>query len=171
MRAMMDDVLQYVRLEDDRPLEKKPVDLDAEVTGVLQILAAALERSAATVNVAPLGSVRSNRALISLVLQNFISNAVKFVPPGRSPAIAVTAWRDGGELRLQVEDNGIGIPGPRIAELGTPFRRLHARRHFEGTGLGLAICKRIAERLGGRIEIQSQVGVGSQVSLILSIAE
>jgi signal transduction histidine kinase len=117
--------------------------------------------------VAPLGTAWGRRASVALVLKNLVSNALKFMPPGRQPRVQVQASRRGDDLRITVSDNGIGIEPDKLAQLGTPFRRLHARRKYEGTGLGLAICKRIAEQHGGGIEIDSTPGEGSRFTLVL----
>jgi PAS domain S-box-containing protein len=170
MKLMLDDVLQFVRLEDTGSAELQRVDLNQLVDEVCSALAAQIQSTGAQLIVGSLGSVQGHRALLSLVLQNLISNAIKFVPTERAPVVDIAATRGGGELRLSVKDNGIGIEARRIEELGTPFRRLHSRRKFEGTGLGLAICKRIAEQLGGRIEIESLPGAGSSFSLVLADA-
>ena len=167
MKTMLDDVLQFVRLDEAAALPAEPVDLDAMLAELRQSLGAQIEAAQAEVVVQPLGSVPGHRALLSLVLQNLVSNAIKFVPPDRRPRIAISAERGGGQARIVVADNGIGIEPARIGELGTPFRRLHARRKFGGTGLGLAIARRIAEQHGGRIEIASVPGEGSRFSLVL----
>lgn len=192
MKAILDDVLQYVRLDESFGQPRETVDLDAVSSEVRRVLEARIGERGAAVHVAPLGSVTGHRGLLALALQNLLSNALKFVPGDRSPQVEVrlerfvapgTAAADGVALaagaaaaagqtapgltwvRLTVADNGIGIEASRIAELGTPFRRLHARRKFDGTGLGLAICSRIAEHHGGRLRIASEPGVGSRFSM------
>ena len=167
MRSMLDDVLQYIRLDEKQNTPSETVDLDALVDDVIAALKSLIDASKAKISVTPLGSAQGHPMLLSLVVQNFLSNALKFVAVDRAPVIEIGAFRSSGQLRLTVADNGIGIDTTKTNELGTPFRRLHARRKFEGTGLGLAICKRIAEQHGGRIEIESQIDLGSQFSLII----
>lgn len=167
MRQMMDAMLQFVRLDQGPAHEPEEVDLDLVMADVRASLGARLAERHATLEVQPLGHVRGHGMLLAVLLQNLVANAIKFVPPERTPAVRVGAARDAAGLRLTVADNGIGIEAARIAELGTPFRRLHARRKYEGTGLGLAICKRIAEQHGGRIEIESVPGEGSRFSVVL----
>ncbi len=167
MKQMLDDVLQFVRLEQGPAQAMQPVDLDEVLAEVRQNLYARIHEHGACIEVRPLGTVAGHRSLLALLLQNLVANALKFVPPGQTPNVRVSAEREGGTLRLQVEDNGIGIEPARIVELGTPFRRLHARRKYDGTGLGLAICKRIAEQHAGTIEIRSEVGAGSAFTLVM----
>jgi PAS domain S-box-containing protein len=167
MKTMLDDVLQFVRLEGDATLPRETVNLDAMVREVLDSLRAQLDATNTQVHLEPLGIAWGQRSLLMLVLQNLLSNGVKFVAPGVAPALRAWAEREPGWLRIVVSDNGIGIDAARLAELGTPFRRLHSRRRYEGTGLGLAICKRIAQQHGGTIEIESTPGAGSRFSLRL----
>ena len=167
MRRMLDDALQFVRLDAATGPAPQRVSLDSLVAEVLTDLQSQIDRSRAEVSHAALGEATGHPALLRLVLQNLVSNAIKFVPVGRAPRVSITARRHAGELAIGVADNGIGVEAAHIGELGTPFRRLHARRKFDGTGLGLAICKRIAEQHAGRIEIESTVGSGSCFSLMI----
>lgn len=167
MKQMLDDVMAFVRLDEQTSRPPAHVDLDALLLEVRQDLHALIDSKAARIEASSLGAVVGHRVLLALLLQNLLTNALKFVPPDRTPQVQVSALRDGVSFRLLVHDNGIGIAAERIAELGTPFRRLHARRRFEGTGLGLAICTRIAEQHGGTIEIRSTPGEGSCVALVM----
>ena len=170
MRVLLDDVLRYVQVGVKGGAEVAAVDLDDVLREVQDALGAQLERSGAALEVSPLGQVRGHRSLLSLALQNLVSNAIKFVSPGQVPRVQVSAARAGAELRVTVADNGIGIDPGRLTELGAPFRRLHSHRKYEGSGLGLAICKRVAEQLGGRLEIESTLGLGSRFHLVLPAA-
>jgi PAS domain S-box-containing protein len=170
MKRLLDDVLQYVRLEDEPPSAPTPVLLDELIAEALAALDAQARACAAEVTVAaPLGSVTGHRSLLALLLQNLLSNAMKFQPPGAVPRVRVSAERGAGELRVAVADNGIGIPAERLHEIGQAFRRLHARRKYDGTGLGLAICRGILERHGGRLEIASVLGEGSTFTAVLPL--
>ncbi len=168
MRVLLDDVLRYVQVGSREREPRVAVDLDEVMHEIESSLRAQLERSGAGLEVGALGMVFGHRSLISLALQNLVSNAVKFVPPERAPQVQVLAERHGAEVHISVKDNGIGIEPERIASLGVPFRRLHSHRKFEGSGLGLAICKRVVEQNGGRLEIESALGVGSTFRLVLS---
>lgn len=167
MKKMLDDVMEFVRLGEEPLPEAQTVALDDVLAEVLTVLQARIRNSSAQVAAGPLGSARGQPMLLSLVLQNLIANAIKFVPAGRQPVVTVNATRADGQLRLTVADNGIGIDAARVGDLGTPFHRLHARRKYEGNGLGLAICKRIAEMHGGRLDVQSTPNEGSRFSLVI----
>jgi PAS domain S-box-containing protein len=170
MKRLLDDVLQYVRLDEAPATAAASVSLDELLAETLAALDAQLRGSGARVEVAaPLGSVNGHASLLALLLQNLLSNAIKFQPPGAVPQVRVSATRTGGELRLAVADNGIGIPAERLHEIGEAFRRLHARRKYDGTGLGLAIVRGILERHGGRLEIASVLGEGSTFTAVLPL--
>lgn len=162
MRALLDDVLRYVKMSEHDTVQLEEVELDRVFSEVLVALGAQLARSEATIETAPLARVHGHQTLLSLVFQNLVSNAVKFVPAERRPQVRISSAIVGDQVRVTVEDNGIGIDPARLHELGTPFRRLHSHRKFEGSGLGLAICKRVLDRLGGRLEIESTLSEGSR---------
>jgi PAS domain S-box-containing protein len=173
LKRMLDDLLQYVRLEGAGAAEPEAVPLDLVFEEVQASLQAQLQASGGELRCAgPLGEVYGHPALLTLALQNLVSNALKFVAPGGQPRVEVQAARDRDQtwLRLTVADQGIGIEPARVGQLGQPFKRLHARRKYDGTGLGLAIVRRIAERHGGRLEIESTPGAGSRFTLVLPAA-
>jgi PAS domain S-box-containing protein len=170
MKRMLDDLLQYVRLEGAPAAAPEPVPLDLVFEEVGASLQAQLLASGGTLaQQGTLGTVPGQPALLTLALQNLVSNALKFVAPGQAPEVTVRSQAQAGELHLVVADRGIGIDPARIGELGTPFKRLHARRKYDGTGLGLAIVKRVAELHGGRLVIESAPGEGSRFTLVLPL--
>lgn len=166
MRRLLDGLLDYVRLE-GLPLQRQPVALGELMSAVRADLALALERSGGQLEVGPLPTVSADPHLLRVLLQNLVSNALKFHPPGVPPSVTVTDRSDALAWRLAVQDRGIGIAAEHQGRLFGLFRRLRSRREYEGTGLGLASCRRIAELHGGRIELQSQPGVGSTFTLHL----
>ncbi len=108
----------------------------------------------------PLPTITSNPVELTQVFQNLIGNAIKFKGE-RKPEIHVGAQRQAGGWLFTVRDNGIGID-PQFAErIFMIFQRLHTREQYPGTGIGLAICKKVVERHGGRIWVESQPGTGS----------
>lgn len=167
MRTMLDDILQLAQLDSTVPPIRELVDLDGLVREVQQVLHARLAERGARIVVEPLGTAWGQRGLLLLVLQNLLSNAVKFVPADRHPQVRIRTRQEGELLRLEVEDNGIGISADKLPLVGQPFRRLHSRRKFDGTGLGLAICRRIAEQHGGTLEIESRPEIGSCFAIVL----
>jgi signal transduction histidine kinase len=106
-------------------------------------------------------------AQLAQLLQNLISNGVKFVPSGTVPYVCVSAEREGPCWRFAVDDNGIGIE-PRHAErIFGMFQRLHTREAFPGTGIGLAIARKVVERHGGRIWVESRAEGGTRFAFTL----
>ena len=118
-----------------------------------------IEAAGATITAAPLPLVAARDTHILLVLQNILSNALKYRGPA-PPAIEVSAVQDNSEWITSVKDNGIGIDPQYFEEIFEPFKRLHGRE-YEGTGIGLWSCKKIVSGYGGRIWVVSPSGKGS----------
>lgn len=167
MRALLDDMLQFVRVQQGEPPALQRVELDALLLAVRDALSQRLAHSGARIEAGALGAVRGHPAMLQLVLQNLLSNAVKFVEPGRVPEVTLSAFDEGPMRVLQVQDNGIGIDPEAAQRLFQPFQRLHPRRRFEGTGLGLALARQIVELHGGRIDVAPAPGGGSCFSVRL----
>lgn len=169
MRALLDDLLRYSRTG-GRTLELEPVDVGEVLAGELRSLGVMIEQAAASVVVeGELPTVEGDLVQLGQVLQNLVSNAVKFHRPGERPSVVVSAQRDhaGQAWVLQVADDGIGI-APRDQErIFGVFQRLHAREEYAGTGIGLALCRRIVERHGGRIDVVSAIGEGTAFRVVL----
>jgi signal transduction histidine kinase len=116
----------------------------------------------------PMEPVLGNPALLTQCLSNLLDNALKFVAPGATPAVAIYSERRNPRVRLWVQDNGIGIApehGRRIFEM---FQRLNTE--YVGTGIGLALVKKAAERMGGAVGFESEPGQGSRFWLDLQPA-
>jgi signal transduction histidine kinase len=110
-----------------------------------------------------------NPALLTQCFSNLLNNALKFVPPGRTPAIRIFAQDLGRHVRIWVQDNGIGIEKEHQAKIFLMFHRLsHA---YEGTGIGLALVKKAVERMHGEVGVESQPGQGSRFWFELDKAE
>ena len=137
---------------------------------VLANLAGAVDDSAATITYDALPTLRADRSQLCQLMQNLVSNAIKF-SGGEIPRIQVSATRQpSGDYEICVRDNGIGID-PRFQDrIFEIFQRLHSRDEYEGTGVGLAICKRIVERHGGNIRVESADGGGSDFRFTLPAA-
>src|SRR3954453_13323715 len=166
MRHLIDDLLQYSRVANEEPL-REPVDLRALVDDVLRGLGPALESEGAVVEVGARPTLVAEPSQLTQLLQNLVGNAVKFHAPGVAPTIRVSARRTHGACVVTVADDGIGIADGDQERIFAMFTRLHGRDQYAGTGSGLAICRRIAERHGGRIYVESSVGEGSAFHTLL----
>jgi len=154
LRARVKGVLDYAHLQDDT-FEFAPVDLAAVVTHCLEDLDAAIRDARAAITVGSLPPVMGSAPLVSQVLQNVLSNALKYRAvdrPCRIEVVSVTAAS--GTVKVSVSDNGIGIPAKHRQKVFELFARLHTDEEFEGEGLGLALCERIVSLHGGQISIQ-----------------
>lgn len=163
MSAVVDDLLAYSRLQSQTaPFE--PVDLDEVMTAVRNNLARTIAELEAEVGAeARLPTVIADRPQMIQLFQNLVSNALRYQPlvPGHVPRVVVTPRRQGAGWAVAVRDNGIGIEDRYFDRIFTLFQRLHSQRDYPGTGVGLAICKRVTERHGGTITVESEPGRGS----------
>jgi signal transduction histidine kinase len=160
MQALINDLLALSHLDSEgTPLA--PVDAGEALTAALGDLRLVVAESGAVVTAGELPVVLADGNQLRLVFQNLVANAVKFRRPGEPLSVRVSAEREGPAWVFSVQDDGIGIE-PRHAErVFRMFQRLHSRADYPGTGIGLAICKKIVERAGGRIWVDSDIGKGS----------
>jgi signal transduction histidine kinase len=170
MRTLLDDVVRYARLQHGETDPPEPVALDRVLAELRDALAARLSETGAVLRVDPLPVVMGHASLLSLLFQNLMSNALKFMPPGRKPEVSVSAHLTKDHAIITVGDNGIGIAEEHLALLFQPFQRLHLRSEYEGAGLGLALSRQIAEAHGGTIQVCTQPGAGSRFSVRLPLA-
>jgi len=160
LRELVDDLLIYARVGNETV---KSVTFDAEniIEGVLENLQNLIADQKAVVTHDELPKMSGNPVQILRLLQNFISNAIKYQPKGNIPHIHVGVEDAGAYWHLWVKDNGLGIKPEYTEQIFQPFRRLHAWEQIHGTGLGLSICKKIIEMHGGEIRVESEPGKGS----------
>ena len=163
MQDMIDALLTYSRLT----TKAKPpewVDLNKVIENLKKVeLATMLDETRGTIHVPkPLPSVQADPSQMHQLFQNLIGNGLKFHKEEIPPEIIIRAHEvENNMIRIEVEDNGIGIDEKYHGQLFTMFKRLHSREQYEGTGIGLASCKKIVERHGGNIGIKSTPGKGS----------
>ncbi|PTL79818.1 ATP-binding protein [Vitiosangium sp. GDMCC 1.1324] len=169
MQALINDLLAFSRVG-TRGKELVPVPLEKSLERALSSLRLALEESGARMEVEPLPWVKGDEGQLAQLLQNLVGNALKFCG-GRPPRIRVSATSAGGTVTVAVEDNGIGIEPQYYERIFAIFQRLHSREEYPGTGIGLSICKKIVERHGGRIWVESTPGQGSTFHFTLEAAE
>ncbi|HYO67099.1 MAG TPA: ATP-binding protein [Archangium sp.] len=170
MQALINDLLAYSRVgtRGKEPVPV-PVPLERSVERALSHLHLALRESGAEVEVEPLPWVKGDESQLAQLLQNLVGNAVKF--RGERPArIRVSAQQEGDTVTVAVEDNGIGIEPQYYERIFAIFQRLHGKEEYPGTGIGLSICKKIVERHGGRIWVESTPGQGSTFRFTLGAA-
>jgi signal transduction histidine kinase len=167
MQVLIQDLLAFSRVGRNGAASAS-VDCNAVMQEVLQSLAPAIQECGAVVTHEELPSVWADRTQIAQVLQNLIGNAIKFRGK-EAPAIAVQVKREDQQWQFSVSDNGIGIAPEYAQNIFVVFQRLHARTEYPGNGIGLAICKKIIERYGGRIWVESHAGSGSNFKFTVPI--
>ena len=159
MQALIDGLLAYSRI-DARGAKFQGTNFD-ELLAIVQFdLQQVIAESGAVVTSDPLPVVTVDARQIRQLFQNLLSNAIKFRRPGIPPGVHVSASRRNGDWLFSVKDNGIGIAPDQSGRLFQIFQRLHNRSEYPGTGIGLAVCKKIVERHGGRIWIESAAQEG-----------
>ena len=165
MQGLIDDLLSFSRLG---TRAKAPILTDAHkvLTEVLQNLQQRVEESQAEISIAPLPQVMVDPTQLGQVLQNLISNAIKFCGDA-PPKISISARERDRFWEFCVADEGIGIEAEFFTRIFTIFQRLHERGAYEGNGIGLAIVKKIVERHGGQVALESTPGEGSQFTFTL----
>ncbi len=159
MSGLIQDLLEYTRAGAAITGPVEPIDAQVALDDALSTLRAAIEESAAAVTSHTLPQVAVDQRLLAQVFQNLIANAIKYRRPG-TPRIHISAESRSGEWIFAVEDNGIGIDALYHQQIFGLFKRLHGP-DVPGTGIGLAICRRIIERFGGRIWVESTTDQGS----------
>jgi light-regulated signal transduction histidine kinase (bacteriophytochrome) len=160
LTQLVQDLLAFSRAS-SQDLQLQETDLGALVAEVVADLHADTEESGASISGGQLPTLAVDRTKVRQVFHNLISNAIKFRREGVAPEVSVTAENDGGEWTFAVSDNGIGIDPELVGKIFQPFKRLHAEDKYPGTGIGLSIARRVVERHGGRIWVESAPGEGS----------
>ena len=160
MQGLIQDLLAYSRTGANGQAIRK-ISGESALDEALTNLRATIEKSQAMVTHDSLPAVMADDTLLAQVFQNLIGNAIKY-RGADVPRVHVSATKNkSNEWIFSVRDNGLGIDPQYFERIFILFQRLHGRNEFEGTGIGLAICKKIVERLGGRIWVESQPGKGS----------
>ena len=160
MQGLIQDLLAYSRAGTNGKVLHK-ISSESSLSEALTSLRAAVEESGAVVTHDALPVITTDDKQLALVFQNLVGNAIKY-RGAQVPQVHVSATEnDGKEWIFSVRDNGMGIDPQYFERIFIIFQRLHGRKDFSGTGIGLAICKKILERLGGRIWVESQPEKGS----------
>ena len=168
MQTLIEDLLKFSRVA-TRGRSFAPVDL-AEVTNeVLEDLSAEVEDSGAIVHVGALPTIDADALQMRQLMQNLISNALKFRRQDVIPEVRIDATVEDDNVELKVSDNGIGFEPQYSLRIFRVFERLHGRTEYPGTGIGLALCRKIAERHGGSIVADSEPGAGTTLAVTLPL--
>lgn len=165
---LIQDALNYTKVvQQEMPIG--PVDLSKLVRDLIETYPN-LHPDKANISVeGPLPLVPGNDSLLTQCFSNLLGNAVKFVPPGIKPEVRIWCENKPGAVRVWVKDNGIGIPKHAQQRLFNMFQKLHDR--YEGTGIGLAIVRKVVDRMGGNLGVESEPGHGSSFWVELPIAD
>lgn len=161
MHQLLDRLLTYARI--DGRLDRADVDLAPLVRQVLETLRPLLERTGAQVEVGQLPAVSADEVQLRAVVENLLTNAVKFRAPDRPARVRVAAEPAASGWRIEVADNGIGIPAESRQDVFGVFRRLTSSRGVDGFGLGLSTCRRVVEAHGGEIGVDETAGGGTTI--------
>jgi PAS domain S-box-containing protein len=169
MQTLIEGLLSFARVG-TRGKELRPTDSQMVLSRSLQSLDVSLREANATVSNGALPVVAADESQLEQLFQNLIGNAVKFRGKD-APAVQVSAQRNGKEWIFSIKDNGIGIEPQYQGRIFVIFQRLHPRSEYPGTGIGLSICKKIVERHGGRIWVESAKGRGSTFHFTMPLVE
>ncbi|HZQ20336.1 MAG TPA: ATP-binding protein [Terriglobales bacterium] len=159
MQALLEDLLAFSRVGRNG-FVRKPIHANVAVDEALRNLTIAIKEQGATVTRGTLPTIVADRVHLVQLFQNLIGNAIKFRGQ-EPPRITIAAEKQGEEWAFSLSDNGIGIAPEHRDFIFKMFQRLHTRAEYAGNGVGLAICKKIVERHGGRIWVESELGHGS----------
>ena len=170
MQRLIQDLLAFSRVG-TKGQDLLDISSEDALQQALMNLCSALEESGAQVTHDPLPPVQADETQLVQLFQNLVGNAIKYQSPG-VPRVHVSAARNGAKKWIfSVKDNGLGIDPQYFDKIFGMFQRLHKREEFAGTGIGLAICKKIVERHGGSISVESQPGQGSTFHFALAGSE
>jgi PAS domain S-box-containing protein len=169
MKTLINDLLIYSRVNtQELPLE--PVDCNKVIEQIKHNLSTSISECGAKIVSETLPTVYANSLQLTQLFQNLISNAIKFKRDVQ-PVVEITSKKTADEWLFSVSDNGIGIESEYADKIFIIFQRLHNFNEYPGTGIGLAICKKIVEKLGGHIWVESEVGKGSTFNFTIPIPE
>jgi PAS domain S-box-containing protein len=160
MEMLVRDLLAYSRVTKASENEPETVDSTLVLSELLDTLQNVIRETQATIISDPLPAIKIPKVHLQQVFQNLILNALKY-RSSTLPQVHISAKRDGASWLFVVNDNGIGIAPEYHETIFGLFQRLHSKDKYPGTGIGLAICKRIVERYGGRIWVESEIGQGA----------
>ncbi|MHC1755145.1 MAG: PAS domain S-box protein [Methanosarcina sp.] len=167
MQNLINDLLEFSRVT-TKAREFEPVNCEFVLNQVLSDLETPIKESGVAISYDPLPEIMADDIQLTQVFQNLISNAIKFCSKEK-PKIYISAEKESDQWLFSVQDNGIGIDPKYSERIFEVFKRLNKREEYPGTGIGLSICKKIVERHGGHIWVESELGNGSTFYFTLPI--
>jgi light-regulated signal transduction histidine kinase (bacteriophytochrome) len=169
MQALINDLLALSRVN-SRGAEFTSTDCEAVLGRVLHDLDGSIRSSNALVECEGLPTVMADERQLAQLFQNLLGNALKF-RADETPRVRLRVEQQPDSWLFSIQDNGIGIAPEHAEKIFILFQRLHSRQKYDGTGIGLAICKKIVERHGGRIWVESEPGKGSTFKFTLPVTQ
>lgn len=170
MLELVDDLLRFSQTN-TRDLDLKDVDLSTLITAVIEDQVPEERRPQVVMSIPSGTCVRADAPMLKVVLQNLLSNALKFTRRNDAPRITFEYERGVDQDIIRVTDNGVGFDPQHAEQVFAPFKRLHSVEQFEGTGVGLAIVQRILRKHGGQVVARSEPGKGTTMELIFPASE
>ncbi len=171
MQRLIQDLLAFSRVGTKRK-DMRDTSSEEALLQALRNLRGAVEESGAQVTRDSMPPVLADEMQLTQLFQNLIGNSIKYQSAGNVPVVHISAARNGeAKWMFSVKDNGLGIDPEYFEKIFGMFQRLHKREEFAGTGIGLAICKKIAERHGTSISVESQLGQGATFRFALEGSE
>lgn len=169
MQALVTDLLEYARVgtQEDK-LEF--IELAKILETVKKNLCASIESSKALITCDARCGLYGNPVRVMMLLQNIVSNGLKYQKEGQQPKLHIVAEIVDGQFHVSVQDNGIGMRSEYCEKIFEPFKRLHANNEYAGTGMGLAICRKIVDGFDGEIWAESEYGVGSVMTFTMPVS-
>lgn len=166
MYRLISDLLDYARVDRDSESHER-FAVESTLSYVTDMLAANIEARQARITHGALPEITCNKPAFTVLLQNLIGNAIKYGRPDVPPEIHLEAERKDKHWLFCVHDNGLGIKPEYLQQIFEPFTRLHSNAESEGSGMGLAICRKIVDRMGGKLWVESTPGQGSSFCFML----
>jgi light-regulated signal transduction histidine kinase (bacteriophytochrome) len=170
MQTLINDLLSFSRVT-TRAQPFSRVDLNIIIQEVISDLENQIDRTHGEVETKDLPIIEADATQMHQLLQNLITNALKFHKEDTPPMIQISTRVSRGLCEIFVKDNGIGFDIQYLDRIFKPFQRLHSRQEYEGSGMGLAICRRIVERHSGEITATSALGEGATFIITLPIRQ
>ncbi|MFK7949658.1 MAG: ATP-binding protein [Saprospiraceae bacterium] len=167
MNSLIDDILIFSKINDIKSYETK-VDINELMYNITIELDDFLQKNNGQIIFNALPIIYTNPKTLKMVFKNFIKNAVLY-NESKNPTVEITYFADNQSHIFKFKDNGIGIEKEFQAQVFEYFKRLHTYQSYKGTGLGLGICKKIIEKMGGKLSLQSEEGKGSTFTVSLPL--